>query len=681
EYKKDWDNKILYTGAMDNKNEFCEGSEVSGIYMTSMGVPSCSAAWGTMALTTLTDKNITYRTSWADRTWGGSLLDFWDDFSDDGTLSNREAGAPFNQIGSLSVKKTIPPGETEEFLFVLTWHFPNRMIWFPEKEDPGREISNLGRNPKKNIVGNHYTTVYKDAWEAAEKTVNNLTSLEIDTVLFVDAFCSSDLPLSIREAALFNISTLRTQTCFRTVDGRFFGWEGIHDFHGSCFGSCTHVWNYEQATAFLFGELAVTMRDVEFLHAVDKTGHMNFRVQLPLEKNCTTWGIAAADGQMGCIMKMYREWHLSGDNEMMKSFWPAVKKTLEFCWVEGGWDADKDGVMEGCQHNTMDVEYYGPNPQMQGWYLGALRAAEEMAKGVGDIAFAEMCRELFRKGSRWMDENLFNGDYYEHIIKVPGKIHPGVTSSKGVNNLSNPVHQLGAGCLIDQLAGQYMAHVLGLGYLLKPENIRKTLKSIMKYNFKEEFHNHFNTMRSYVLNDESALLMASYPKGRRPKEPFPYYTEVMTGFEHSTAAHMFYEGLTEEGLRVIDAIRARYDGYKRNPFDEAECGHHYVRAMASWAEVLALTGFRYSAITKEITFSAREGNFFWSNGYSWGRCILKEKTGEWRIKLEVLYGTLSFNRFILSNAGSWESDSEISLKAGHSRELVIYVLQVPPAVR
>ena len=102
---------------------------------------------------------------------------------------------------------------------------------------------------------------------------------------------------------------------------------------------------------------------------------------------------------MGCIMKMYRDWQLSGDDNTLRKLWPNVRKAVEFCWIKGGWDADRDGVMEGCQHNTMDVEYYGPNPQMEIWYLGALRAAEEMAKGAGDKAFAALCRDLFDKAT------------------------------------------------------------------------------------------------------------------------------------------------------------------------------------------------------------------------------------------------------------------------------------------
>ncbi|HOZ60284.1 MAG TPA: GH116 family glycosyl hydrolase, partial [Nakamurella multipartita] len=201
------------------------------------------------------------------------------------------------------------------------------------------------------------------------------------------------------------------------------GWEGCCDRGGCCHGSCTHVWNYDLATPLLFGALARTMRDVEFGHATDERGLMSFRVHLPLSR-AREWRYAAADGQMGCLIKLYREWRLSGDAEFLRRLWPAARRALEFCWVPGGWDADRDGLMEGCQHNTMDVEYYGPNPQMTGLYLGALRAGEEMARAVGDPEFAATCRDLFTKGREAMGRLLFNGDYYEHEIRPPA---PGST--------------------------------------------------------------------------------------------------------------------------------------------------------------------------------------------------------------------------------------------------------------
>ena len=456
------------------------------------------------------------------------------------------------------------------------------------------------------------------------------------------------LPAEVKEAALFNLSTLRTQTCFRTPDGRFFGFEGSSNQSGCCFGSCTHVWNYEQATAFLFGELARSMRETEFLEATDEQGLMSFRVRLPIAR-AREYGKAAADGQMGCIMKAYRDWKLSGDDVWLGRLWPAVKRALSFAWIKGGWDADRDGVMEGCQHNTMDVEYYGPNPQMEVWYLGALRAAEEMSRRVGDKPFAKLCRELFEKGRAWTDANLFNGEYYEHHVRPPKSVEdvaPSLRLDMGAKDITEPDYQLGQGCLVDQLVGQFMAHVCGLGYLVDAAHVKTTLRSIVKYNTQEGFSDHFNCLRSFVLGDETALLMASYPKGR-PKNPFPYFTEVMTGFEYTAAVGMLYEGDKENGLKVIRDVRARYDGKKRSPFDEAECGHHYARAMASWAAVLALTGFEWNGVEKAMAFGVNEGTFFWSNGEAWGTCrVGGGKTAE----LSVLHGGLSLKSFRLGSA-------------------------------
>jgi uncharacterized protein (DUF608 family) len=355
-------------------------------------------------------------------------------------------------------------------------------------------------------------------------------------------------------------------------------------------------------------------------------------------------------------MKMYRDWQLSGDTDFLKESWPNIKKALSFAWEENSWDADADGVMEGSQHNTMDVNYSGPNPQMQFWYLGALKAAEKMALALNDTDFAKKCRNIYEKGSKWTDENLFNGEYYEHIVLNP-KTKEVITD---YSSAEMPKYQLAKGCLVDQLVGQYMAHICGLGYLAPEKHIKTTLKSILKYNYRETMENHFNNMRSYALGDESALLMASWPKGR-PKVPFPYFSEVMTGFEYTAAAGMIYEGMEEDGLTVIRNIRSRYNGAKRSPFNEAECGHHYARAMASWASVLAYTGFQYSAIKQQIKFAPKEGKWFWSNGYAWGTVNLEKNNGKWNIAFQVLSGEIKLDEFVLTG--------ETSMRFPKSKEL------------
>jgi uncharacterized protein (DUF608 family) len=249
-----------------------------------------------------------------------------------GLLEDRDADGIDTPIASLAAPFELAAGAATSITFLITWHFPNRQSWSPNGQ--GAWLSNGACAFGPPTIGNYYTTLYHDAWEVAERTHANLDALEQHTLQFVCAFCQSDLPHVAKEAALFNLRTLRTQTCFRTPDGYFYGWEGIFDQHGSCFGSCTHVWNYEQATAFLFGDLARRMREVEFLYATRDDGHMSFRVGLPLE-HATNWGLAAADSQMGCIMKFYREWQLSGDNAFLRALWPRAKQALAFCWIPG----------------------------------------------------------------------------------------------------------------------------------------------------------------------------------------------------------------------------------------------------------------------------------------------------------------------------------------------------------
>ncbi len=622
-FRTDWKGDYIPIGAKNNRNTYKENGHLKGIYMTSDSVDTNDPAWGTIALTTESRGEISYRTSSIGDSWNNASLNFWDDFSADGVLTEKEKQINNDPMASLAIKKSIAVGEKETFTFFISWTFPNRTAWH-----------------KSDIVGNYYTEQYRDAWDVVEKTIPQLENLENKTLQFVNALISSDYPEVVKESALFNLATLRSQTVFRLPSGHLMGWEGVMDRHGSCQGSCTHVWNYEVATPFLFGELAQTMRDVEFNYATKENGAMSFRADLPLSNAAT--GGTAADGQMGTIMKFYREWQLSGNDTFLRDNWEQVKKVLAYAWVDGGWDANQDGVMEGQQHNTMDVDYYGSNPQMGFWYMGALKAVSKMAIHMNDKKFAQKCDKLFEEGSKWMDENLFNGEYYEHWVTNPKNFDEYINLDDP--RIEVPPFQLAKGCLVDQLVGQYMSHICGLGYLGNEKNIKTTLQSIMKYNYVPDFSNHFNNMRSYAMGKEAGLLMAAWPKGRL-EVPFPYFAEVMTGFEYTAAVGMLYEGMEDDALKCIEAIRARHNGAKRNPFSEPECGHHYARSMASWASIIALSQFQYSGVEKEMTITDKPGKYFWSNGYAWGTFEVKID----EVKLNVLKGSLDLKKLVLAD--------------------------------
>jgi uncharacterized protein (DUF608 family) len=638
---------------------FREDEGVAGLFMDNPMLATTDPRKGSMLLGVLgaPASSISCLRGWKRAQWWDGALTFWDDFTADGALSS-DAPA-LNPVGSIAVTQSIPAGGEASVTFLLAWHFPNRT--------PERCGWAAPEGEEKTLVGNYYSQRFADAWEVAQHVARELTSLEARTRRFAATVESSTLPPAALDAALSNLATLRTNTAFRTADGEFHGFEGCNDHSGCCHGSCTHVWNYEQATAFVFPSLARSIRESEFLRNTDESGLMGFRSYLPDGKKI--WDRAAADGQMGCLMKLYRDWQLSGDTEWLKRLWPQAKRALEFAWIKNGWDGDRDGVAEGVQHNTYDVEFYGPNPLCGVWYLGALRAGEEMARALGDGDSAQEYRRLFENGRKWFDANLFNGEYY--IQKVMGRadeeVAPGLRVGMGSANPGAPDYQMGEACLLDQLLGQYMARVAGLGDLLEPEHVRKTLQSIFRYNYRPNLSEHEAVQRTYALNDDGGVLVATYPFGKRPEIPFPYFAEVWTGLEYQFAAHLIFEGLHEEALTVVETARRRHDGERRNPWNEPECGHHYARAMSSWALLVALNGFHYSGVERKLTLSpyTRGSSFrsFWTIPSGWGSFSQTLAPAGQRVEIQALEGSMAVASLVLGGNGK-ATFRKVSAKLG-----------------
>ena len=617
-------------------NQYRTATGMVGITMSNPALAAEDPMWGdfVLAATTESGGDVSHWDGWPAGRWWNSPLLFWDQFSKSGNLGPQPD--PHNSVGVLCLQKTVAAGKSENFQFLLGWRFPNRTPeWCGWTAPKGEE---------KTVIGNYYATRFKDAWAAVTYTAAHLEDLEARARTFTRALRESTIPAPVKEAASANLSTLATTTSFRTADGEFHGFEGSDDTLGCCFGNCTHVWNYETATPFLFPSFARSLRRSAFGYSMDDAGAMHFRELLPDGKARS--GFAAADGQMGQIIHAWLDWKISGDDALLESTWPRVKKALEFAWVPGGWDSNRDGVLEGVQHNTYDVEFYGPNPMCGIYYLGALRAGEEMARAAGDSSSAQSYRRLFEQGRHWIDANLFNGEFY--IQKVTGyrkdQIANNLRSSMGSENTETPEYQAGAGCLIDQLVGQYLADAGGLGPLVAPEKIRTTLRSIYRYNYKPSLAAHDNTERTYALNDEAAVVVCDYGKAERPHIPFPYFAEAWTGLEYTVASLMVSWGMVKEGVEIVRNTRLRYDGEKRNPWDEAECGHHYARAMSSWSLILALSGFRYdgarAALIAAPPMFDSAFQSFWSTGTGWGTFSIHRRSRGTVFVAKVLAGKL-----------------------------------------
>ncbi|SDX38275.1 GH116 family glycosyl-hydrolase [Paenibacillus sp. CF384] len=608
-----------------NFNEFREDNGFTGLNFTSHAFGEGELNYGSLSLVT-TNPKVTHKRAWFRGGWYDFLQEFWDDFVQDGLLNDLGYDTPSEKnrtdTGSLGVCETLAPGETKTFAFVLAWHFPNRVNGWNDHicvKEEGRQITQ-----------NYYAGLFDSAWSAASYLVSNQARLTQETKLFHSALFESTLPSHVLDALSSNITVLRSPTCFRHIDGRFFGYEGCFDHQGCCDGSCTHVWNYAQTLAFLFPELEQSMRRTEFLTEVEEDGKMNFRAFKMFQSEWTWQGTsapAAADGQMGTIMRAYREWKLTGDDDFLRELWPSIQKTLNYAPLH--WDTDGDLVFDGVQHNTYDIEFYGPNPLTGVFFLGALRAGAEMAAYLGEEETAKKYAAAFETSSKRLDELTWNGEYYVQRLE----------------DVDAHKYQHGIGCLSDQLLGQQLAHLYGLGYLLPKERVQSAIHAVFKHNFKEDFYNHVNCQRTYTLNDEKGLVLCSWPEGGRPKLPFVYSDEVWTGIEYHVATHLIYEGFIEEGLTIVKAVRDRQDGFRRSPWNEVECGHHYARSMSSWGLLIALSGFEFDMARGEMKFAPviNEADYtgFWSTGRAWGTYSQKRIDGEYEIDVKVLYGDAS----------------------------------------
>jgi len=288
------------------------------------------------------------------------------------------------------------------------------------------------------------------------------------------------------------------------------------------------------------------------------------------------------------------------------------------------------------------VEYYGPTPVIQGWYLAALAAGARLADAVGDAEFAATCRSVLASGQHATEEQLFNGSYYQQRVIPPGdfaRVSPRLRSpDMGAQQADQPEFQIGDGCITDQLVGDSYARLTGIGAVFDAAHARSALASIHRLNYIADFGTWTNYIRTYAVHGERGHIVESYPEGL-PEHPMPYWSEVWTGLEYAYAIGLILDGQAELAEDVVAAVRERFDGTRRNPFDEAECGHHYARAMASWGLVVAQTGFSYDGRTGVMTFSStdRPAQWFWSTGEAWG--TLRQAPGTAPV-LDVLHGSV-----------------------------------------
>jgi len=592
--------------------------------------------------------------SWFRGEWFDPISMAWNNLSEgimpeNAPLEKDAAGA------SLFVPLSLKAGESKTIRLYMAWYVPKSDL---RNGKDVKTANDFGYGPAdgRTVCGVPPTETYEpwyshrfgDIKEVASYWLSNYDQLKQNSQLFTDAFYNSSLPDEVIEAVSANLSILKSTTVMRQHDGRLWQWEGSGNNRGSCHGSCTHVWNYAQAIPHLFPAMERTLRETEFYVDQNKEGHQEFRTNLPI-RPITHDFYAAADGQLGGIIKVYRDWRISGDNAWARAIYPRVKESLDYCIRT--WDPRGVGALEEPHHNTYDIEFWGANGMMTSFYAAALQSIVLMGKELG-FKVSEY-EALLKKSKAYMETKLFDGEYFVQNIQWKGldakdpieimmnSIHGNYSpEAKELLEREGPKYQYGTGCLSDGVLGFYMAFTAGVDTPIDDAKVLSHLNSIYKYNQKKDLRNHANPQRpTYAMGSEGGLLLCTWPKGGKLQLPFVYSNEVWTGIEYQVAAHLMSMGEVEKGLDIVRTCRDRYDGRVRNPFSENECGAWYGRALASYALLQGLTGARYDAVDKTLYIDSKIGDFksFLSTNTGFGTVELKNG----KVTLTVYYGDIA----------------------------------------
>ncbi len=568
------------------------------------------------------------------------------------------ASAPFGEEdpspgGSVYIPFAIAAGQVKNFALLLAWYVPaSELRCGMEEEDASCQENACcgGAAAAKPMYTAWYTARFDGIEAVLDYARQHLDRLRTATRQFSDCFYDTTLPPEVVEAVAANLTILKSPTVLRQADGRLWAWEGCCDTRGCCSGSCTHVWNYAQALPHLFPDLERSLRETEFNENQHENGHQDFRAPLPIRPNLLR-KLSAADGQLGGIMKVYRDWRISGNTDWLRTLWPKVKQSMDYC-IET-WDPDRKGAVTEPHHNTYDIEFWGPDGMCTSFYLGALAAAVRMAEAVGEDADAY--RSLAEKARTFIEGELFDGEYFIQKIEWKGLRagHPADFANSLTRSYSNealeilkregPRHQYGDGCLSDGVLGAWIARVCGLADIMDADKIRSHLLSVYRYNLRRNLSDHANAQRSkYAFGCDGGLVLCTWPKTQKLSLPFIYSDEVWTGIEYQVASHLMMMGCVREGLEMVRIARARYDGRVRNPFNEYECGHWYARAMSSFGLIQGLVGTRYDAVEKVLHVAPRiEGDFrsflctatgYATVGVSNGRPFIEVRKGRIEVK-------------------------------------------------
>lgn len=481
---------------------------------------------------------------------------------------------------------TLAPQEEREIVFTLGWHFPNH-------------FSALG--PR---LGHMYEHWFSDSEAVAKFLVDHHSEHRQRTFAFAAALYDTTLDERLPDAWSGQLSTL-AKCSWWTRTGDFAIWEGM-----GCCGFHTTDITYQGS----FGILALfpDLQKRQMLmgarfQRVDGRVHHFFTPDL----SKVDGGFDRVDMNQQFVLLACRDYLWTGDRAYLRRLWPHICRAMDNTALL---DHNGDGLPDhDTRRNTYDSwNFRGTPAYVASLWLAALVAAARLAGEMGDRRRGAQWRALLRKATPAFERALWNGEYYS--LWVDGR-------------------ERDECCMTDQIDGEWFTSLIGLGHTLSRERIIGALRAMMRWNF----------------SPEDGLVNGSYPPRRKPQMDAYQNVQAMapwTGIEYSIGSMMFDFGLVAEGMAVVGNVHERHLRAGRF-WNHGECGDHYYRAMASWAVLLAATGFKVDVPRESVTFAPPVGGaplrapWFASSG--WGSF----EAGSQGFDLRCSAGMLSFRELRL----------------------------------
>jgi non-lysosomal glucosylceramidase len=483
---------------------------------------------------------VTYQNSFIPELGGDEV---WNPFSKDGRLANSDfqwISSGETLAGAIAVRFTLQPGEKRVVPMVISWDLP--LMEFGTGRRWHRRYTDFFGTSGKNALkiaaeGLTHAAEWSDAidqWQAPY--VNDASKPEwyrgeLFNELYVltdgGSFWGRPVGTDPKSPPMFSFMECYDYPYYSTLDVRFSGsmplvkfWPDLDKQEMRTFAETVlrsepekliWTWKTEQDHKPTFRTRKSKGAVPHDLGAPEEDPF--FKVNQFSWQNTDDW----KDLNTKFVLMVYRDYVFSGrtDAQFLRDTWPSVQLAIEYLRK---YDRNGDGIPEndGFPDQTYDEWVVtGESAYSGGLWLAALRAGEEIAKTLNDPATQAKYHDLFARSQASYINKLWNGEYFRYDT---GSVYRDDIQA-------------------DQLAGQWYAHMTGLGDLVPMDMQLKALKKIFA----------LNVMK--FSNGEMGAVNGMAPDGTIIKTN-EQVQEVWTGTTFSLAALMLGDGMKDEGYRT-----------------------------------------------------------------------------------------------------------------------------------